>query len=384
MAGDASVFLRALDSVQDTVILARPRLMALNRQRAQVLVGERLAYLSTTSTDTTTTQTVQYLDTGVKLMFRPFISNDGSIRMEIYPSVSQATRKEIGTTAGGVVKVPDEFTNEITTNVRIRDGETLVLGGLFQEQTHIANSQVPFLGDLPLLGAAFQGYDNTVERREIIFLITPTIVHDELIRSSGELGHQFVKELRVGAREGLLPWSRERRSAQHNQDALQAMDDGKFELAMFHIDSSLRLNPVQPQIKHLRRQVSEDGDVEYYDADLWDSALADMIRAHRDANGAEAPEEAPQPEQPEPEPEPEPEATSGSSASIERPKPAASPLLTALLNELERESTVEVAEENEIEFGFKPDEGTWSRLWWLAQMATDSEPVVATVLEEEE
>ena len=281
MAGDTSVFLRALDSVQDTMVLARPRLMALNRQRAQVLVGERLAYLSTTSTDTTTTQTVQYLDTGVKLMFRPFISNDGSIRMELYPSVSQATRKEIGTTAGGVVKVPDEFTNEITTNVRIQDGETLVLGGLFQEQTQVTNSQVPFLGDIPLVGSAFQGYDNTVERREIIFLITPTIVHDELIRSSGELGKQFVHELRVGTREGLLPWSRERRSAQHNQDALKAMNAGDFELAMFHIDNSLRLNPAQPKMKHLRRQISEDGDVEYYDADLWDSALSDMIKKTR-------------------------------------------------------------------------------------------------------
>jgi type IV pilus assembly protein PilQ len=283
MMGDAGVFLRALDEVQDTMILARPRLMALNRQRAQVLVGERVAYLSTTSTDTTTTQTVQYLDTGVKLMFRPFISNDGSIRMELYPSVSNAKRTQI--TAGAeAILVPDEFTNEITTNVRVRDGETLVLGGLFKEENQIINSQVPFLGDVPILGAAFSGYDNTIQRKEIIFLITPTIVHDDLVKRSGELGQEFVRELRVGMREGLLPWSRERRSAQHNQNAIEAINNDDFELAMFHIDNSLRLNSAQPKIKHLRRQIGEQGDLEYYDADMWDSALADMMRKHRKAS----------------------------------------------------------------------------------------------------
>ena len=112
--------------------------------------------------------------------------------------------------------------------------------GLFEEKTSITNRQVPFLGDIPIVGAAFKGYDNEVLRREIIFLITPTIVHDDLIRRSGEVGKEFVRQLRVGTREGLLPWARERRSAQHNQDALQAMNEGDFELAMFHVDNSLR------------------------------------------------------------------------------------------------------------------------------------------------
>ena len=375
MAGDASVFLRALDSVQDTMVLARPRLMALNRQRAQVLVGERLAYLSTTSTDTTTTQTVQYLDTGVKLMFRPFISNDGSIRMELYPSVSQATRKEIGTSAGGVIKVPDEFTNEITTNVRIRDGETLVLGGLFQEHTQVTNSQVPFLGDIPFLGSAFQGYDNSIERREIIFLITPTIVHDELIRSSGELGKQFVKELRVGTREGLLPWSRERRSAQHNQDALEAMNAGNFELAMFHIDNSLRLNGAQPKMKHLRRQISEDGDEEYYDADLWDSALSDMIRARKDQGQTEVPVDETEPKAA------EPVASHGVTSS----SPKESALLSALLSELDHDlEVIAPSEPSDDPNAITPNTEAWARLWRLARNATGSDPVVATATEDSE
>ena len=215
VAGDAAVFVRALDTVTDTMVLARPRLMALNRQRAQVLVGRRVAYLSTTSTDTTTTQTVQYLDTGVKLMVRPFISKDDSIRMELYPSVSDAQLRAI--TSGGVegtIDVPDENTNEISTNVRVQNGQTLVLGGLFQEDTRVTNSQVPFLGDIPLLGAAFGGHDNQVTRREIIFLITPTIVEDSLIESSGKAGMAFVDSLRRHAGRTALAGEEDELAAQ--------------------------------------------------------------------------------------------------------------------------------------------------------------------------
>lgn len=278
VAGDAAVFVRALDTVTDTMVLARPRLMALNRQRAQVLVGRRVAYLSTTSTDTTTTQTVQYLDTGVKLMVRPFISKDDSIRMELYPSVSDAQLRAI--TSGGVegtIDVPDENTNEISTNVRVQNGQTLVLGGLFQEDTRVTNSQVPFLGDIPLLGAAFGGHDNQVTRREIIFLITPTIVEDSLIESSGKAGMAFVDSLRAGMRDGLLPFSREKMSSQHNQSAFEAKQRGDKDLALYHLDNSLRLNPAQPGVRQLRAEITGDDYGDFYDFDIWQRIMQSQM-----------------------------------------------------------------------------------------------------------
>ena len=240
--------------------------------------------------------------------------------------------------------------NEISTNVRVNDGETLVLGGLFQEETSITNRQVPFLGDIPIVGAAFTGYDNTVSRREIIFLITPTIVHDELIRRSGELGQSFVRELRVGTREGLLPWARERRSAQHNQDALQAINAGDFELAMFHVDNSLRLNAAQPKMKHLRNQISEDGDVEYYDADMWDSALSDMLREHRkgreevESNSEDAPKEEPQAAAPVTTDDAAQESTTAPELTEAVTVVKGSPAISALLAELEGEENLFVGE----------------------------------------
>ncbi|MCP4833266.1 MAG: hypothetical protein GY895_00740, partial [Phycisphaera sp.] len=289
VAGDAAVFIRALDQVTDTMVLARPRLMALNRQRAQVLVGQRVAYLSTTSTDTTTTQTVQYLDTGVKLMFRPFISRDDSIRMELFPSVSSAELRPV--TSGGLegqILVPDEFTNEISTNVKVRDGQTLVLGGLFQEETRVTNSQVPFLGDIPILGAAFSGHDNDVKRREIIFLITPNIVDDELIAMSGSEGMAFVNSLRAGMREGLLPFSREKMSSQRNQDAFQAMNAGDDELALYHFDNSLRLNPAQPEVRRMRAKLTGESGGDFYDYDIWRRVMENQHREHEEDLDEEA------------------------------------------------------------------------------------------------
>ena len=289
VAGDASVFVRALDQVTDTMVLARPRIMALNRQRAQVMVGKRVAYLSTTATDTTSTQTVQYLDTGVKLMIRPFISKDDTIRMEVYPSVSSAELRKIRNGGfGNEIEVPDEFTNEISTNVKVRNGETLVLGGLFQEQTTIQNSQVPFLGDVPLLGAAFSGHDNTVNRREIIFMITPKIVEDQLVEASGRQGMAFVNSLRAGMREGLLPFSREKMSSQHNQDAFEAMNAGDFELSLFHFDNSLRLNPGQPEVRRLRAETAGESGGGFYDYDIWRRVMEDQHADHADQKDDEA------------------------------------------------------------------------------------------------
>ena len=254
--GDVAVFLRVLDEVTDSSVLARPRVMALNRQRAQVLVGDRIAYLSTTQTETSTTQAVQFLDTGIRLVFRPFISSDGSIRMELYPSVSEARLRSSTGVRGTGQEIPDERTSEITTNVRMRDGQTLVLGGLFQEDTTISRSQVPWLGDIPIVGAAFSGQTDKITRREIMFLITPTIVHDQLVDAWSKQAEEFVDAVRVGARAGLLPFSRELMTGNQNHDAYAAFQAGDHETAMFHINNSLRINPNQPEIQKLRNQIS--------------------------------------------------------------------------------------------------------------------------------
>ncbi|MDI9411337.1 MAG: hypothetical protein QM519_07360, partial [Bacteroidia bacterium] len=88
LGNHVSAFLQILDQVSDSNVLARPSVTCLNRQRARVNVGERVAYLSTTVNDNVSVQTVEFLDVGIQLMFRPFITDDGMIRLELSPSVS--------------------------------------------------------------------------------------------------------------------------------------------------------------------------------------------------------------------------------------------------------------------------------------------------------
>lgn len=255
-------FLKVLDQVVDTTVLARPRITCLNRQRAEVLVGRRVGYLTSTQTDTSTTQQVEFLDTGVQLIFRPFISPDGMIRMELQPNVSSATVGVIGG-AG----VPDEITQQLMTNVRCRDGETIILGGLFRETSTITRNQVPFLGDIPLLGNAFRGQDDTIVKEEIIFLLTPTIIPDEQLWEAGKDSLEIVKAVRIGARSGLLPFSQDQITANYNRDALDAYREGDLDSALYWCNLSLRSAVMQPEMIRLREHITNEQE-SFWERDL--------------------------------------------------------------------------------------------------------------------
>jgi type IV pilus assembly protein PilQ len=256
VSDEISVFLKLLDEVTDLSVLARPKMMALNRQRAEVLVGARVGYLSTTATQTTTTQTVQFLDTGIHLTFRPFISKNGMIRMELAPSVSEASLRTVTDAQGLQVTIPDELTNEMTTNVRVKDGQTLILGGLFRESTRVTQRQVPFLGDIPIIGAAFTGQDDVVDRDEIIFLITPSIVHDNVLWEMGNDALAGMDAVRVGARAGLLLFSRSKVTDNYNSRAMDSFREGDLDMAKHWTNQSLGVNRNQPQMIILREELT--------------------------------------------------------------------------------------------------------------------------------
>lgn len=260
-ANDVSVFIRLLDEVTDTTILSKPKVLALNRQPARVLVGRRVGYLNTTSTDTATTQTVQFLDTGTQLYFRPFVTSEGMIRLELRPQVSDAVIRDIKDATGAAVTIPDEITNELTTNVLVGDGQTIVLGGLFRESTNSTRRQVPFLGDIPIIGNAFRGKEDQVQRSEIIFLITPTILNDTILTEQGKRGQAMVERVRTGAREGLLPWSRDKMTGMMLVEADRLAAEGNTAGALWKIERALRLNPVQPDAVGMRERLTGKADV---------------------------------------------------------------------------------------------------------------------------
>ncbi len=255
---DFSVFLSALARVTDTTVLAKPKVLVLNRQSANLLVGGRRGYVTTEQTETTTTQTIEFLEIGTQLTVRPFIGDDGFIRLELQPSISDGTVENVG----GFV-VPSETTQELTTNVMLRNGQTVVLGGLFRESTVVTRRRVPFLGDVPVIGNAFKGSDDDVVRNEYIFMIKPTIVKDENLHLSGKRGEETVELARVGAREGLLPFSREKLLAHHMRKALELQDQGKTDQAKLHVDWALSIDPRLQSAQLLKEELGGKRPVEY-------------------------------------------------------------------------------------------------------------------------
>lgn len=165
---DLTGFLECLKSTNDTKTLASPRVAVLNGQEAKISVGGKLGYLLTTATQTAALQSVSFLDFGVILTVLPIITEDGRVLLKVSPTVSTA---RINPTS----KLPDSESTEVTTNVMLRDGQAIVIGGLIKEEKTDNQSKVPYLGDIPLLGRLFRANSLVKERNEIIIALLPRI-----------------------------------------------------------------------------------------------------------------------------------------------------------------------------------------------------------------
>ena len=159
-------FIRALEQYGETDVLASPRLLVLNKQRAELQLGRRLGFRTLTQTQTSTVQKVEFLNVGTQLFIRPFISSDGMVRMEIHPEKSEG---EI------VDNIPQTRTSQLTTNVMVQDGSTIVIGGLMETVANKATSGVPGLSRLPWIGALFRDRSQSTSKQEMIVLLTPRI-----------------------------------------------------------------------------------------------------------------------------------------------------------------------------------------------------------------
>ena len=251
VTNNVSVFLSALEAVTDTTVIANPKVLALNKQKGEVIVGNKDGYLTTTVTESAQTQTVEFLDTGTRLIFRPFIGDDGYIRMEIHPEDS----------SGGLnsANLPFKTTTEVTSNVMIKDGRTIVIGGLFRESSTAARSQIPILGNLPIIGPAFRQQRDQTKREEVIILITPHIVKDDAAYSqiSEQQAHEMEK-LRVGVRKGMQPWGRERMAEMYYECATKEMNKARPDRkkAIWYLDAATGLNPTFLEAINLKQELT--------------------------------------------------------------------------------------------------------------------------------
>ena len=166
VANNVTGFVQALETIGSTKILASPRILVLNKQRAEIQLGTRLGFQTFSQNFTSTIQQVQFLNTGTLLRIRPFISEDGMIRMEIHPERSSGTVTN---------NIPNQQTAELTTNVMVPDGATLIIGGLMEDEDDYSIQGLPGLARIPALGYLFGFRQKNEGRRELVVLLTPHI-----------------------------------------------------------------------------------------------------------------------------------------------------------------------------------------------------------------
>src|SRR5262249_40680308 len=152
-------------------IMASPRMLVLNKQLAQIQLGERLGYQQSVTSFPTTYSYVQFLNTGTLLLLRPYVTTDGMVRMEIHPERSDGRILPNG--------LPTASVSELTTNVMVPDGATIVIGGLMENEEETDEAGVLGLSRMPLIGPLFRDRTTNTTKRELIVLLTPRIVRRE-------------------------------------------------------------------------------------------------------------------------------------------------------------------------------------------------------------
>jgi type II secretory pathway component GspD/PulD (secretin) len=173
---DARLVLEALQTLGNTETLSNPRIMVSNNQEARILVGTKEASVTTTTTVPSTgtvvsSPQIQYVDVGTKLYVTPNVKKDGRVQLKIRPEVSTATIEEFGDN-----RIPIVTTTEAETNVLVKSGVTLIIGGLIDTQHSRDESKLPIIGNIPFVGAPFRSLIKTVDRTELVVFLTPQII----------------------------------------------------------------------------------------------------------------------------------------------------------------------------------------------------------------
>lgn len=161
--------LNALINDGDVKILSRPKVTTIDGKKASILVGDRIPVLVERTESNRTTTTIEYVDAGIKLEYTPRINEDGLITAAVRTEVSSP---ELVTE----MKAYKITTREAETEVRMKDGETLIIGGLIGSDESKRFSKVPGLGDLPILGALFRNTSQSKNETEVIIILKAKIV----------------------------------------------------------------------------------------------------------------------------------------------------------------------------------------------------------------
>jgi general secretion pathway protein D len=177
-SGNVKTVLDAMSGITTVNVVSAPSLMVLDNRRAVLQVGDQVPIITQTAQAVTVpgspiVNSVTFRDTGVILAVTPRVNDSGRVVLEIEQEVSNVAR----TTSSGIDS-PTIQQRRIKTTVSVADGEMLALGGLIQERDNTDRTQVPILGNFPVLGAAFRNKTDSINRTELLIIIRPLVVRD--------------------------------------------------------------------------------------------------------------------------------------------------------------------------------------------------------------
>lgn len=204
--GNIRQFLQALITSTDANVLSTPQLLATDNQRARIVVGQNVPFVTgstTSNVGAATVQTVERRDVGVTLELTPQILEGDRVRLDIRQEISALT----DTTPDIFTKVgPTIDKRETITSVILNNQESAVLGGLFKDSLTVTEKKVPLLGDIPVLGWLFRFNSRQVVKSNLLVFLTPTIIkepdqaQDLATKKSGQM-KEFLQENQVEGRE---------------------------------------------------------------------------------------------------------------------------------------------------------------------------------------
>ncbi len=184
VTGDPAVNFKK--TVGDVNLLANPRIRVRNNEKAKVHVGDKVPVITTTSTaNVGVSQSVQYVDVGLKLEVEPRIALDDHVNIKVAREVASIV-KEIDSTKSGGGLFYQIGTRNASTLLRLKDGETQVLAGLISDDERKNASRLPGLGDIPLIGRLFSSQKDERNKTEIVLAITPRVINN-LLRPESEI-----------------------------------------------------------------------------------------------------------------------------------------------------------------------------------------------------
>jgi type II secretory pathway component GspD/PulD (secretin) len=163
------LFLEARSTRNRVRTLSTPKLLAMENQEAKAVIGKSTGYRVTTTINQVTTESIQFLESGVILKVTPSVDEQGRVHLRVHPEVSSTTL---------IAGIPEKKSTEVTTELMCEDGQSVFIGGLMKNTSSSDRTAVPILGNLPGIGRLFSSNAANTNKTETVVIITPRIVRN--------------------------------------------------------------------------------------------------------------------------------------------------------------------------------------------------------------